>query len=182
MAWELLHPRRRPRHRIDHDLESVFWLLLYVCLIVTQGSKDSSDPEGVQSMAREVITTLNGSVRVHVVNGKVAVLDAPEDIELGGTFKHAQPSLRQFAYACNTSRKATTGPRLTFDDVDAIFKQALHDLPPRHAHPPASSTGGQKRTWDDEFEGDAEIRHASGSSKRSRTGRSSRGGSGRSES
>ncbi|KAG8981925.1 hypothetical protein FRC05_000067 [Tulasnella sp. 425] len=105
------------KHEVHHDLESVFWALLYVVLLEEQcplakGSLRtllSTDVDNIRSKKRAFLTGyLN-----------------PMELELAGRFKNLEPFLNGFSRLCWRDRRT-----LKLDAIVDLIDSSMSSLPP----------------------------------------------------
>ncbi|KAG8845455.1 hypothetical protein FRB96_002511 [Tulasnella sp. 330] len=97
IAYDLLEESDeldRPPHQLRHDIESLFWVLLWTCLV---HSKCRNNPAWVI----RTLEGLNSSKASEVSARKSTILSNPNKIVLPGRYSHATPFLRKYAGLCN---------------------------------------------------------------------------------
>lgn len=97
IAYDLLAHASDPKaceHALHHDIESIFWVLLFVGLSQS-GEKPSEKPSPASTMLDALSSDDVGQVK----NQKLACLTREKDLllEVSGTFWHLQAFLHQFA-------------------------------------------------------------------------------------
>ncbi|KAG9031296.1 hypothetical protein FRB95_002869 [Tulasnella sp. JGI-2019a] len=104
----------RPAHAIRHDIESLFWVLLWTCLAFSEMAQPT------RSMAN-ILHNLNGANAPTVGSKKVVLLLNPHFIRIEGKYHGATAFLQAFARLCQFPK---TG---TFDAVAKIFDDFKHN-------------------------------------------------------
>ncbi|KAG8986843.1 hypothetical protein FRB95_003178 [Tulasnella sp. JGI-2019a] len=108
----------RPDHQWCHDIESLFWVLLWTCL-----KSSHADDKRAQRMLAALETHDSGILESH----KIATLSKFRLIEVSGPFSKATVFLRHFAKLCHEK------DRRDFVSVNALFEafnaNTLEDIP-----------------------------------------------------
>ncbi|KAG8877302.1 hypothetical protein FRB97_003535 [Tulasnella sp. 331] len=156
MALELLE-NPNCSHDIRHDLESVFWLLLCVCLHTTMehvAELATLQPEGgltTKIMGKHLglmlLQQLKGTDIFSVTTAKTTLLTKP-DLYIKITGRHAdlQDFLIRFALHCNRSYicpvEGQEPTHLNFGDVIKLIEDTLATLPDDPTPPADDSKNG----------------------------------------
>lgn len=176
MATDLLDQddAEKIAHDICHDLESLFWVLFWICL----REEAKKNPSG---KFKEMLDELEAPQSVRIIHVKTWVLNTMtrHPFRFEGKFKEAARFLRQYALICASKDKRT------FGEVDELFQKfksgELNGVDPSPAPPPSQAV--EKRDLkrkdvepkddieDDAFESTPNIGGSTSSkaSKRSRT-------------
>lgn len=126
MAREILNTSPPPQHT-RHDLESLFWVILSVCLAGwLKELVPSAENRTKMVQADHILESLNSSKRRIVLGVKSHVLLDPSEITFDGHFENVEGFLRDFAAAC---RGSVNHNPLTFDNVEDLLQTALDPSP-----------------------------------------------------
>ncbi|KAG9022874.1 hypothetical protein FRB95_014053 [Tulasnella sp. JGI-2019a] len=139
MATQLLEDLHC-EHRIHHDLEGVFWLLLCECLqAMREYHEDLVKPENLTAEAMEAMPglVLLESLRDHnpstVAGAKLSFLTFPQQkIRLDGRHAALQPFLIEYAKLCYQTLLAESRGEeklLTFTKVVKLMEKTIAELP-----------------------------------------------------
>ncbi|KAG8844154.1 hypothetical protein FRB96_003260 [Tulasnella sp. 330] len=83
----------QPLYGRRHDIESLFWVLLWICLQDSQADEENK-------WARRTLVSLRKPGCGDVFHTKATVLARPESINMSGRYKEATPFLRECAQLC----------------------------------------------------------------------------------
>ncbi|KAG8943433.1 hypothetical protein FRC04_002898 [Tulasnella sp. 424] len=105
-------------HTFYHDLESLFWVLLYLVLLKEPSQRAINSVHGLQSTQPQLVYTYK----------KTLLCDDLESIRFSGRFKDLGPFLKDFGQACwdHHKKKRSVG----FEDIIKMVDLALESLPP----------------------------------------------------
>ncbi|KAG8980760.1 hypothetical protein FRB94_009794 [Tulasnella sp. JGI-2019a] len=150
--------KQRPNHAVGHDIESLFWVLLWTCLMFSGVSQPTE-------WMFDALDSLNDADPVTVGKNKRDILDEPELIRVKGKYEGATALLQAYAKLCKSPETRT------FDDVHKLFNDfkngrlGLFEDGPQ-TEPPKSSTLGpsqRKRGFEDEFDNAPRSKRSRGS-------------------
>ncbi|KAG9021930.1 hypothetical protein FRB95_001135 [Tulasnella sp. JGI-2019a] len=135
----------RPPHAVGHDIESLFWVLLWTCLTFSGMAQPTC-------WMVNTLDNLNGADPATVGSKKSTLLLSPHLIHIEGKYHAATAFLQAFARLCQSPKTRT------FDAATKIFDDFKHNrLDPPEGVPeleqPGSPTTGPsqlKRTLDDQ--------------------------------
>ncbi|KAG8998292.1 hypothetical protein FRB94_006948 [Tulasnella sp. JGI-2019a] len=138
MAVQLLQDMHC-EHMVHHDLEAVFWLLLYESLqAMREYQEDLAKPERFTLEAMEampgllMLETLRDPNPSTVRSVKIELLTFPKNfVILNGRHAVLQPFLIQYAKLCHQSLLVETWEKklLTFDNVVELMDKTIAELP-----------------------------------------------------
>ncbi|KAG8998497.1 hypothetical protein FRB93_013729 [Tulasnella sp. JGI-2019a] len=137
----------RPAHAVGHNIESLFWVLLWTCLAFSEMAQPTR-------WMTNTLNNLNGADAATVGSKKWVLLLNPHFIRIEGKYYGATAFLQAFANLCQFPKTRT------FDAVTKIFDDFKHDRldPPEdmaELEQPSSPTPGSsqlKRTLEDKCE------------------------------
>ncbi|KAG8994488.1 hypothetical protein FRB94_009884 [Tulasnella sp. JGI-2019a] len=140
MAYQLLN-NPACLHRVHHDLESFFWLLLCECLQASmefheefakaQGGLTEKMLKGLPSLRRLGSLRDQDGIKVMAVKSEF-LLNPNTHIKLDGRHAPLQPFMTDYAKTCFKSSQAECGEEgelLTFDKVVELMERTLAMLP-----------------------------------------------------
>ncbi|KAG8998305.1 hypothetical protein FRB94_005214 [Tulasnella sp. JGI-2019a] len=147
IAVALLRPRNRnarPAHEVGHDIESLFWVLLWICLTYS----DDPNPDPWVTAALKGLNHADTSV---VASTKVAILASPTDIIILGKYSHATLFLREYAELCRMTQPIYGPVNDLFNKFKAGDESLLWTEPPASELPfrspgSPSPVSGSKRS------------------------------------
>ncbi|KAG9001834.1 hypothetical protein FRB94_004486 [Tulasnella sp. JGI-2019a] len=156
----------RPTHEVGHDMESLFWVLLWTCLTY-------SDDTNPRKWVTDTLAALNSSRTTEVANAKVAILAKPAKIIIPGKFSHATLFLRKYAELCQTGQIEYGPVNDLFDkfkagDESLLWTGPLLSALPSRSPGSPSLMSGSKRLRNEEVTGSVKRSRNSASASLSR--------------
>ncbi|KAG8998321.1 hypothetical protein FRB93_013796 [Tulasnella sp. JGI-2019a] len=147
IAVTLLRTRNRnprPAHEVGHDIESLFWVLLWICLTYS----GDTNPD---LWVTDTLKNLNHAETSVVADKKALILADPTEIVIPGKYSHATLFLRAYAELCRTGQSAYGPVNDLFNKFKAGDESLLWTDPPPSALPhrspgSPSPVGGSKRS------------------------------------